>query len=378
MKKVLFVATVYKFLNFESSDMRILKKMGYEIHTATNMEGEIWLNDDGDLNDLVTYKHQISFARTPFSFKSIAAFRQLKKLVNENHYDLIHCHTPVAGAIARLAAKKARKKGSKVIYTDHGFHFHKKSSIKNWLVYYPVEYVMSFFCDMIITVNKEDYEVIQRFPVKEKRYIPGVGVDVERIANKNYDKKRMIKELGIPQDAFCLLSIGELSIRKNQSIVIKALSELKHLNIVYLICGTGSEQAHYEEMTKQLGIKDKVFFLGFRSHDFVEQLVHVVDVGILPSLIEGLGLAGIEMLAAGKPVIASGVHGIKDYVIDGETGIRCNPYDVNSFKVAIERMYEDKTLYLRCSQNALNKAKEFDIHVARIKMERNYKDILNR
>lgn len=88
VKKVLFVATVFRFLHFEKSDMEILKKKEYEIHTATNMTGYDWLSDDGSLDYLELHKHQIDFGRSPFSKNTFEAYRQLKVLLKEEHFDV--------------------------------------------------------------------------------------------------------------------------------------------------------------------------------------------------------------------------------------------------------------------------------------------------
>jgi len=376
MKKVLFVATVYQFLNFERSDMNILKSMGYEIHIATNMQESEWLKDNGCLDDVTNHKHQIDFSRSPFSRQSQNAYHQLKKLMSVEHFDLIHCHTPVAAAITRLAAIATRRKGTKVVYTDHGFHFHKSSGIKNWILYYPIEYISSIYTDMIITINQEDYGVIKHFPCKYKRYIPGVGVDVELIQQLRPDSKQLRMKYGIPEDAFMILIVGELSARKNQEVVIKALAKVDNPKVYCLICGTGQEKEHLENLIKELGLEERVLMPGFISHQEVLELGYATDVGVLPSKIEGLGLAGIETMAAGKPVIGSGVHGIKDYVIDNETGFRCNPNDEDAFAGAIIKLMDDKELYKTCSHNASIKAREFDIRHVKELMEKNYYDVL--
>ncbi len=373
MKKALVVATVYKFLSFEISDMNILKKMGYEIHTATNMSETDWLKDDGSLDFLEVKKHQIDFGRLPFSKQSIIAYRQLKKLLNEEHFDVIHCHTPVAATITRMVAKPFRKQGVKIIYTSHGFHFHKLSSKLSWLIYYPIEYVMAFFTDMIITINKEDFDVIKKFHVKEKRYIPGVGVDIQYISSFSSDKEVLFTQYGIPRDAFVLMSVGELSDRKNHEIVIKAMSKLNDTSIYYIICGTGKKEKNLKNMAMQLGLDKRVIFLGYQPHDQVIKLLHAIDVGVLPSKIEGLGLAGIETLASGKPLIASGVHGIKDYVIENETGIRCNPLNASDFSAAIIKLKDDKNLYKKCCENAIQMSWKFDIRNVQQLMLKNYK-----
>jgi glycosyltransferase EpsD len=81
---------------------------------------------------------------------------KLKNIIADNDYDIIHCHTPVGGALARIAARNYRKRGTKVIYTAHGFHFFEGSPVKNWILYYPLEKWLSRFTDVLITLNSEE------------------------------------------------------------------------------------------------------------------------------------------------------------------------------------------------------------------------------
>ena len=376
MKLVLMVATVFKFLNFEKSDIEILQSMGYEVHTATNMREAKWLQDDGTFENNPIIRHQIDFGRSPYSKDNIKAYKQLEKLLSEYQFELIHCHTPVAAAITRIAANKYRKKETKVIYTSHGFHFHKTSSLKSWLLYYPIEKMLASRTDVIITINKEDYSVIQKFRVKEKRYIPGVGVDVDHIHSLKVDRNEILGEFGIPENAFVILTIGELSDRKNQSVVIKALKSFKKESIYYILCGTGQKEQGYKKLAKKTGLENHVIFAGQRDHEWVMKLAHAVDLGAIPSKIEGLGLAGIEILAAGTPLIGSDVHGIKDYLIDGKTGISCNPNNYKSFSEAIYKLLNNKKYYKQVSLSAYSIAAQFDISISRRTMIEIYSKLL--
>lgn len=375
MKKILFVATVYKFLKFEINDMRILNEMGYKLYSATNMQGEDWLRDDGFLDSLDLNKKHVEFGRSPFSKKNILAYKMIKEILNED-FVLIHCHTPVAAAITRLAAIKTRKKGTKIIYTSHGFHFHKKSGLINWLLFYPIEYLSAYLCDMIITINKEDYELIQKFPVKEKRYIPGVGVDIKSIVNKIVDVDKVRDRYKIPMDAFLIVSVGELSKRKNHKVIIDAISKLSNTDVYYVICGVGKEESNLKELAYKNKIHDRVIFVGQVSHEEVINLYKASDVGALPSKIEGLGLAGIECLASGKPILASNVHGIKDYAIQDVTGQVAAADDVEGFAEGIYKLMTDKDLYNSCCQNSIEMAYRFDLSITDKKMRENYSTLL--
>lgn len=372
------VATVFGFLDFEENDLKLLKELGYEIHTGTNMMDADWLKNNGELDHIGMINHQIDFGRTPFSKQSLLAYKQLKKLLGETEFDLIHCHTPVASAILRAAVKKSGKRRAKVIYTAHGFHFHKRAGFKNWLLYYPIERIMARKTDMIITINREDYAVIRKFKTRFKRYVPGVGVDVRAIAALTPDRQtELLERYNVPKDAFVVMTVGELSDRKNQKAVIRAMSILRDPDVYYLIVGAGSKREELANEARRLGVEDRVIFAGRVPHGDVLRLGHLVDLGVVPSLIEGLGLAGIEMLSAGTPLIGSKVQGIKDYVIEGETGILCDPENPKEFAHAIKRMKEDKAYYDLCKGNAIKVARRFDVKRVEQLMRENYLSVLN-
>ena len=107
--------------------MRMMSEKGWEVHYASMGEEEIL-----DCNKSFV----VPFTRSPFKLSNITAYKQLKKIINQENYDIIHTHTPMGSVVTRLAAKKARKNGTKIIYTAHGFHFFKGAPLLNWLIYY--------------------------------------------------------------------------------------------------------------------------------------------------------------------------------------------------------------------------------------------------
>lgn len=148
--KVLFLSNTANFSKFNLPFMRWFHEQGWQVDYAS--AGEESVSDCDN-------QFSICIARSPFSFKNIRAYRQLKKILVENNYDLLHCHTPMGGVLGRLAARKLWKAGKiKVIYTAHGFHFYKGAPLLNWLLYYPVEKCLSRCTDVIVTINEEDYE----------------------------------------------------------------------------------------------------------------------------------------------------------------------------------------------------------------------------
>ena len=221
MKKVLFTATVDShILHFHIPYLKLFKENGYEVHVATNGDEKIPYCD---------VKHKISFERNPIKLNNLKAIKQLKKVIDKEKFDIIHCHTPMGSVVTRLAAKKARKNGTRVIYTAHGFHFYKGAPLLNWLLFYPIEKYLSKYTDDLITINKEDYELAKRkFHARNTYYIPGVGVDPNKFnINLTSEEKHKLREsLGLKDDDFVIIYVAELIKRKNQTMAIEAIKDL--------------------------------------------------------------------------------------------------------------------------------------------------------
>lgn len=378
-KKVLISTALAGFIrSFLMNDIKILQSMGYEVHCAANKNhpgaGEI----EKYFKDADVIFHQIDFSSSkPISKETIISFKQMKDLVEKYNFSIVHCHTPISGAICRWACRKKRKDGMKVIYTTHGFYFHNSSSKKNWIVFKTIEDFMSRYTDMMITINQEDYTNARMMHCKDVRYIPGVGVDIEKFKNVSIDKNEYKKKLEIDEESVIILAIGELSERKNHQVVIKALGELKVSNIVFIICGNAITNSATTDLIKRLSIEYGVDtrLLGLRKD--IAEICKCSDIGVMPSLREGLGLAGIEMLASGLPIVASNVHGIVDYVVDGVNGYLCNPNSSHEFAVGIQKLLNEdlrKKMVSKCS----NSVEKFGNENSHRHMEKIYEDIIYR
>ena len=242
------------------------------------------------------------------------------------------------------------------------------------MLYYPIEKHLSKDCDYLVTINKEDFERAKTFSCKNVRYIPGVGVDIKRIQNCVIDKELYKESIGVPKDRIMILSVGELIDRKNHSVIIKALGKIKNDSIYYVICGKGPLREKLEKLAYQKGISNNIIFLGFRTD--IPELCNAADVSAFPSKIEGLGLAGIEAMAAGVPLVSSDVHGILDYVINGETGFACNPNDVDAFAKAISVLANNSELRDKMKPHCIKAVEPFDKKNALNEMWKIYKEIL--
>ena len=337
MKKVLFVATVTSHINgFHIPYLKMFKEKGYEVHVASFGEEPIEYCD----------KHfNIPFARFPFKLQNYKAYKKLKKIINDNEYEIIHCHTPVGGVLARLAAKKARKRGTRVIYTAHGFHFFKGAPILNWMIYYPIEKYLSKYTDCLITINKEDYEIAKkRFKAKRTEFVHGVGVDESKFNFEMSDdeKEDLRKSLNLKPDDFVLIQVGELNKNKNQIMSIKAMKDLvkENSNIHLLLAGKGKLEPFYRKKILEYNLQDNIHVLGYRND--VSKLFKISNCCISTSIREGLGLNVVEAMLIGIPILVTNNRGHRELIDDTENGFFIN--NENEIKEKIKYIMDNKSL----------------------------------
>lgn len=369
-KRVLLIATVVKthVMHFHISWLKKLKELGYETAVAAK-------NDYDNPNDCqipyCDHFFDIPFKRFPFHPSNIRAFRKLKKIMREQHYDVIHCHTPVGGVLGRLSAMRSRRLGTKVFYTAHGFHFYKGAPLKNWIMYYPVEKLCAHFTDILITINKEDYELAKRkLKAKQIEYVPGVGIDTKKFSDCNIDRAEKRKEFGVPENATLLMSVGELNGNKNHEIVIKALASLNDSDIYYIIAGKGEREKKLLDRVKNLGLEKNVRLLGYRSD--IAELYKASDICVFPSIREGLGLAAIEGMAAGLPLLVADNRGTRDFCVNNVNGLVCSPFSVDEFANAIRTLNTNPELCEKYGDANKSKATDFDLSIINEMMNKIY------
>lgn len=338
MKRMLMIASVPSMIGqFNMNNIQILLDLGYEIDVACNWNDKsVWTeNRIKKLEEKLTFFnvncYQVDFSRDIFNFKNhIKAYKQLKKIFDNNGYMFFHTHTPIASAISRFVNKKRKVK---CIYTAHGFHFYKGAPLTNWFIFYPLEKYLSRCTDILITINKEDYQIAKtKFKMKKIEYVPGIGIDLDYIENIQIDKYKLREKLNIPKDNKVIISVGELSKRKNHEVVIKALKDIN--NITYLICGQGN----LDQYLKKLAIENNIdlHLLGFRSDRL--ELIKMSDIFVFPSLQEGLPVALMEAMACEIPCVASKIRGNTDLIEENINGLLFNPNNIDELVKCIDKI----------------------------------------
>lgn len=380
MKRALIVTTIGGFLpQFEMNDARILQAYGLEVQYASNFRKPVYELNMEALHELGVKTHPISVEKSPLHvFRNVKAFFQVRKLIDQEEIDLIHCHNPMGGVIARLAAATSRRK-PKVIYTAHGFHFYEGAPVLNWLLYYPAERFLAHFTDALITINREDERLARCFNLKSRRsvfLIHGVGVDMTRFSPKPEERDPMRERLCIPKDAFHIVTAAELNQNKNQITVIRAIAKLKDPLIYYSICGKGPCWDELQNEIDSLGLHDRVRLLGYR-YDMADVL-QSADCFAFPSHREGLGIAAVEALACGIPVVAADNRGTREYMRDRVNGLVCEAADPESFAAAIHELKSDRVIYEKLKPQCRDSAASFAIEDTDKKMRSIYREVIHR
>lgn len=340
MKRLLLTCTDLMALQFLVPHVKYLSQNDFTVELACSDVG-------GRLDELrdelhgIAKVHTVRLVRSPFSPGNLNGYKDLKKLINSQHWDIIWTNEPVMGVMTRLAARKARRSGTNVIYMAHGFHFYKGAPKFNWLIYYPVEKFCSRFCDMIITINNEDYQRAKNFHAKRVEKINGIGVDLEKFAPNDDIRAAKRSELGLDENDIMLFNVGELTRRKNQHVIIEALHQLKDPHIKLFICGRGETEAALKAMVNDFGLGDSIHFLGYRRD--INELCCAADIFVFTSLQEGLPRALMEAMANGKAVVCSDIRGNTD-LIDNEKGGFVVPNEPSSISSAIKTLADNKSL----------------------------------
>ncbi|MBR5224600.1 MAG: glycosyltransferase family 4 protein [Clostridia bacterium] len=345
-KKVLFVANLFKehVLKFHMPTIRLLKEHGWTVDVAASGEGDV-PDCDKQIRGL--------WQRSPFRLDTFRGIAQMRRHLAHEHYDIIYCHTPVGSLVARLAAGKARRQGTKIVYCVHGLHFFKGAPLINWLLYFPVEKLLMHRADVLITINDEDYLRAHKVFQKNLRIeqLPGIGVEFSRldVDDPALCREQLRREWGISQDALVLIYVAELIPNKNQKMLLEVLRKIKEKRTdTYLVLvGPDHADGYVQRLAQRMGVADSVVFTGWRSD--VGACLHAADIAVASSLREGLALNIVEAMYCGLPVVATDNRGHVPIVRDGENGFLVHVNDVDRMAERLLEIAENPQLKKRLS-----------------------------
>lgn len=370
-KKVLFCATVRSHIGqFHIPYLKYFKEKGYEVHVAAKDNSS---EKNIDIQDIDVY-HNLSFERSPLKINNIKAYTQMKKILKDNEYEIIHCHTPMGGVVTRLAAKNV-KSNAKIIYTAHGFHFYKGAPKKNWMIYLTIEKWLSKYTDCLITINEEDYATAKskKFKTKEIKLVNGVGVDFTRFSPQTKeDREKIRNEYGYDSNSLILLYAAELTYRKHQDLLINAVSIIKNgiPNLKLLIAGVGNLEEQYKSQVSELKLDSYVEFLGYRRD--IPKLMKASDIVVSSSRQEGLPVNIMEAMATRLPLIVTDCRGNRDLVKNEQNGYVVDIDDIEGFANSVIKLGKSEKLRDEFSEKSLELVKNFSLDEVMKQMQEIY------
>ena len=366
--KILYVTTMSGTFGFLYPHINMLINEGHKVDLATNITKEI--------------KHQairenckifnIDFDRSPTKLSNLKSIQKIREIVEQEKYQIVHTHTPIASFITRLACRNM--KHVKVIYTAHGFHFYKGAPFINWLVYYPIEKIASRWTHTIVTINQEDFNFASKnFSRSSNIYkVNGVGIDLTKF--ENTEKKSILLKKYNTENKFTLFYAAELNMNKNQTLLIDAIYKVKERipNIYLILAGVGEMEQHYRERVSEYDLENNIEFVGFR--DDIPQILKITEIVLASSNREGLPVNLLEAMASRLPIVATDNRGHRSLVKDGENGYLINLNDSDELAEKIFKLYNSPELRMKLGNEGYRLVQKFTDHVVDNQLKEIYRN----
>ena len=336
--KILQVTTVSVTLNaFLLSFAEAFKKQGWQVDAAASD-----ISKYENILKLHDHCFDINFCRNPLKLKQLyQSLKQIRTLLKEQQYDVVHVHTPIAAFLTRLAAIGIKE--TNIFYTAHGFHYINTNPKWKNALFYLAEKLAGYKTDHLFVINQDDYKfAVEKkiLPENKITLIHGIGVDLTRYQMNEQARVDIRKQLQLSDDCFMLLQIAELNNNKNHIIVLQALSLFKQMysdaDIRYVVVGEGVFKETLQQQANTLGLSNIVQFLGRRSD--VPNLLSACDALSLSSKREGLPRCMLEAMCVKKPIVASKIRGCTDLLSSGG-GVLVEYNNVEQWTKAIEKLY---------------------------------------
>lgn len=359
MRKLLLVANVSKehIRKFHIPFILKMREKGWTVDVACRLDEPIPECD---------HTFDLPCDRNPFHGGLKTSVKMLRQIIRDNKYDVVHCNTVTGSMVARIAAKSFRKQGIKVFYTNHGLHFFKGASLRRWICGFPMEKLLARVTDVLITINKADFEMAKKYlgACKNIEKIHGIGVDLSRFRNCKFsfeNRAEYRKRFEIPEEAFVLTYVAELNENKNQKALIKVFDIVRKAipSSKLLLVGPDHTSGKLQELVSECGLDEKVIFTGWRED--IPELLNISDIYVASSKSEGLGLNLIEAMACNIPVVAFKNRGHCEIINHGKNGFLVEQEDYEKMAEYVIQLYENKELRRRVTDQAQKDISKYEV-----------------
>ena len=323
------------------------KELGWKVDVLTTDQtfNEVLMDNGIGVIDLDVISRNINPVR------ELWGLYKLYRFLWRSDYEIVHTHTSKAGFVGRLAAKLAGI--PIIIHTVHGFAFHEESRPLTLWFYASLERIASHWCDKIVTVSEFHRKWALKLGIGNEEKVLAIpnGIPEERVVPKR-SKEEIRKELNLTQE-IVILSTGRLAPQKGLEYLIKSIpilfSKVKK-SFKVLLVGEGPLKSYLENLIKTLGIEQYVKFLGFRND--IGNLLSISDIVVLPSLREGLSIALLEAMAAGKPIVATNIGSNSEVIKDGVSGLLVPSKDHKALAEAVMKILLNPDLAKKLGNSA--------------------------
>ena len=275
-------------------------------------------------------------------------------LVMQEQIDIVICAVPVSIGLTGFILKKIFKIPYCVFYYGGEFAKYQNKKTIKWLLKNVLEHA-----DCIITNSEFTSQEVNKYGIDENKVFkiaPGVDTEKFKPGIDCFDLKRKLNL----NEKKVLLTVSRLVKRKGIDAVINTLPRLmeEFPSAVYLVVGRGEEEAYLKRLAVECGVEENVIFLGFVSDDELPKYYNVCDIYVMPNketsgeeTLEGFGISFIEASACAKAVVGGVSGGVKEAVVDGETGVLVDPEDIPLLSETICRLLRDAAYNRRLGEN---------------------------
>lgn len=309
-----------------------------------------------DLTCFTLYNKQINRYNPLSIFKLVPLIRK---------YDIVHVHLFPALYWVALA-KLLSFSSCKLVYTEHVTLNNRQGKL--WL--YPLERFIYNRYDALVAISEAvSMHLMKLVPLSKIKVIYN-GIDVAKYKNAVASS---LHSLSIPDDKIRIVQVARFSPQKNPITVINALKLLPD-NYVALFIGDGPLLPLHKQKVKDLHLENRVYFFGLRQD--VPSILKIADVVVLSTNFEGFGLAAVEGMAAGKPVITSDVPGLRE-VVEG-AGLLFRPHDEKELASLILRLMSDKGYYTKIAMKCQKRSASYDMEIMSAQYYQLYIHVLNK